>query len=218
MGLVPLPVTVYQDVLCAWGYLAELRLETLAPEFGAEVHWTFRPFPLLARSGSLSDAERARWIQEINQARLEPDGCALKIDLWAQDDCPTSSLRPLLGVEAAGLQGEPARSRMVRALQRAALEQGINVSRLDVLLELASAISLDVDRFSIALNTARLRRLLLAERDLARGRGVTGVPTLVVADRWMICGLRDAGEYRRYLQMCIKRQAERRDAFERVLH
>src|SRR5262249_18168041 len=218
MGLAPLPVTVYQDVLCAWGYLAELRLEALAPEFGAEVHWTFRPFPLRASSSALTAAERTRWIQEIDQARLEPDGRALKVDLWTQDDCPTSSLRPLIAVEAAGLQGEQSRSQMVRALQRAALEQGINVSRLDVLLELGSALSLDVDRFSVALNSARLRRLLLAERDLSRERGVTGVPTLVVAARWMICGLRSTGEYRRYLQMCIKRHGERRDAFERVLH
>ena len=218
MGLVPLPVTVYQDVLCAWSYLAGLRLDALAPEFGATVHWTLRPFPLRARSNSLTAAERTRWIQEIDQARLETDGRALKVDLWTQDDCPTSSLRPLIAVEAAGLQGERSRSHMARALQRAALEQGVNVSRLDILLELASAVSLDVDRFSMALHSARLRRLLLAERDLARERGVTGVPTLVVAGRWMICGLRETGEYRRYLQMCIKRHAERRDASERVLH
>jgi|SRR5215831_14503808 len=218
MGRAPLPVTVYQDILSAWGYLAELRLQTLAAEFGAEVHWTFRPFPLLARSSSLTEAERTRWIEEINQARAESDGRALRVDLWTQDDCPNSSLRPLIAVEAAGLQGERARSQMARALQRAALEQSINVSRMDVLLELASAAALDVDRFSVALNSPRLRRLLLAERDLARERGVNGVPTLVVAGRWMICGLREMGEYRRYLQMCIKRHAERRVAFERVLH
>src|SRR5262249_32352613 len=218
MGLSPLPVTVYQDVLCAWSYLAELRLEALAPEFGADVDWTFRPFPLRVRSSCLTAEERAQWIQEIDRARLEPEGRALRTELWTQADCPSSSLRPLLAVEAAGLQGERPRRRMVRALHWAALEQGINVSRTDVLLELACAVSLEVDRFSTALNSARLRRLLLAEWNLARERGVTGVPTLVVAGRWMICGLREPGDYRRYLQMCIKRHAERQGAFARVLH
>jgi predicted DsbA family dithiol-disulfide isomerase len=218
MVINPVTITVYQDVLCAWGYLAELRLEPLEAELGANVRWNFRPFPLRARSMSMTCREKQEWIDEINRARLENDGGQLKSDLWLQNDCPTSSLRPLLAVEAAGLQGERSRRRMTRALQRAALEQGINVTRMDVILELASALGLDVDRFSMAWVSTRLRRMILAERGLARERGVTGVPTLVVAGRWMICGLRETLEYRRYILMCLKKDTERRAAFERVVH
>jgi predicted DsbA family dithiol-disulfide isomerase len=218
MVINPLAITVYQDVLCAWGYLAELRLEQLEAELGPNVQWNFRPFPLRARSISMTGREKERWIDEINRARLESDGGQLKLDLWLQNECPTSSLRPLLAVEAAGLQGQRLRRRMARALQRAALEQGINVARMDVILELASALGLDVDRFSLALVSTRLRRMILAERNLARERGVTGVPTLVVGGRWMICGLRETAEYRRYILMCLKKHTERRAAFERVVH
>ncbi len=160
MVINPVTITVYQDVLCAWGYLAELRLEPLEAELGTNVRWNFRPFPLRARSMSMTCRDKQEWIDEINRARLENDGGQLKSDLWLQNDCPTSSLRPLLAVEAAGLQGE----------------------------------------------------------HLARERGVTGVPTLVVAGRWMICGLRETLEYRRYILMCLKKDTERRAAFERVVH
>jgi predicted DsbA family dithiol-disulfide isomerase len=218
MFINPVTITVYQDVLCAWSYLAELRLEPLEAELGTNVRWNFRPFPLRARSMSLTQREKQEWVNEINRARLETDGGQLKSDLWLQSDCPTSSLRPLLAVEAAGLQGERSRRRMTRALQRAALEQGINVTRMDVTLELASALGLNMDRFSMALVSTRLRRMILAERDLARERGVSGVPTLVVAGRWMICGLRETLEYRHYIMMCLKKDTERRASFERVVH
>jgi predicted DsbA family dithiol-disulfide isomerase len=89
---------------------------------------------------------------------------------------------------------------------------------MDVTLELASALGLNMDRFSTALVSTRLRRMILAERDLARERGVSGVPTLVVAGRWMICGLRETLEYRHYIMMCLKKDTERRASFERVVH
>jgi len=89
---------------------------------------------------------------------------------------------------------------------------------MDVILVLASALGLDVDGFSMAWVSTRLRRMILAEGDRARERGVTGVPTLVVAGRWMICGLRETLEYRRYILMCLKKDTERRAAFERVVH
>src|SRR5258708_20474331 len=142
MVINPVTITVYQDVLCAWGYLAELRLEPLEAEIGTKVRWKFGPFPLRARSMLMTGREKQEWIDEINRARLENDGGQLKSDLWLQSDCPTSSLRPLLAVEAAGLEGERSRRKMARALQPAAFEQGINVARIAVVLERSSAFGL----------------------------------------------------------------------------
>lgn len=78
--------------------------------------------------------------------------------------------------------------------------------------------ALGPDRFSLAFVSTHLRRIILAERDRARERVVTGVPTLVVAGRWMICGLRETPEYRRYILMCLKKHTERQAAFERLVH
>ncbi len=41
-----LSVLLYQDVLCAWSYLADLRLAPLREELRQVVHFRTRPFPL----------------------------------------------------------------------------------------------------------------------------------------------------------------------------
>ncbi len=76
-------------------------------------------------------------------------------------------------------------------MQRAALEQGVNVARTDVVFELASRVGLSMNDFSAAFHSEETRRLILDEHRLAASRGVRGVPTLVIGGRWMICGLRD---------------------------
>ena len=134
-------------------------------------------------------------------------------------DPPRSTLPPLLALEAAAVQGEERRQAFCRAMLRAALEEGINVARSDVILELASAAGLEMERFVACYQSPVLRRLILEERRLARARGVNGVPTLVIAGKWMICGLREVAEYRRYLVMCMRRlSSERGSQTEPVLH
>ena len=88
-------------------------------------------------------------------------------------------------------------------MQRAALEQGVNVTRTDVVFELASRVGLAMNHFSAAYHSEETRKLILDEHPLASSRGVRGVPTLVIAGRWMVCGLRDVAEYREHILTCM---------------
>src|SRR5262249_39621817 len=110
---------------------------------------------------------------------------------------------PLVAIEAAGLQGAWARSVFVEAMRRAALENGINVARPDVALELAAAVGLEMGRFAAADRSLHTRRLVLQEHRSAGERCITRVPTLIINRRWMICGLRSPSEYRRHLRACL---------------
>jgi predicted DsbA family dithiol-disulfide isomerase len=214
-----LSLVLYQDVFCAWSYLAELRLAALQNELGKAVHLSISPYPVRVADDPLTRAERASWIEESRQAHAEPEGGRIRADLWLGLDPPRSTLPPLLALEAAAVQGEERRQLFCRAMLRAALEGGINVARSDVILELASAAGLEMDRFVACYQSPMLRRLILEERQLARARGVNGVPTLVIAGRWMISGLREVAEYRRYLVMCMRKlSSERGSQPERVLH
>jgi predicted DsbA family dithiol-disulfide isomerase len=104
-------------------------------------------------------------------------------------------------------------------MQRAALEQGVNVSRTDVVFELASRVGLAMNDFSAAFHSEETRRLILDEHRLAASRGVRGVPTLVIGGRWMICGLRDLSEYREHILACLgKLAAPRAGSSERLVH
>jgi len=122
-------------------------------------------------------------------------------------------------LEAARLQGPQARTFLARAMQRAALEQGVNVTRTDVIFELASRVGLNMSPFSAAFHSEDTRKLILDEHALAASRGVRGVPTLVIGGRWMVCGLREAAEYREHILSCMgKLAAPRSGSSERLVH
>jgi len=215
----PLEIAVYQDVFCAWCYLADARLEPLRLELGEAVRWSWRPYALRIPDSALSERERAAWSAEILRAKREPDGSRLTDALWTGADAPRSSVLPLMALEAARLQGKDAFHAFMGAVRRAALEQAVNVARPDVLFEIAGALRLDMNRFSAAFQSPETRRLVVEEYRIAADRGIPGAPAVVIGNRWMICGLREASEYRTLVLECLnKRLASRRRAAEQLLH
>lgn len=217
----PLQITVYQDVLCSWCYLADLRLESLKQEFGDVVRWRVRPYPLRLHDKRPTEKEVRGLTEEVRRAQQEPEPAAklLTTELWQGSDAPRSSIPALTALEAARLQGPTARAYLARAMQRAALEQGVNVTRTDVIFELASRVGLNMSPFSAAYHSPDTRKLILDEHQLAASRGVRGVPTLVIAGRWMVCGLREVSEYREHILTCLgKLYTPRSGSPERVVH
>jgi predicted DsbA family dithiol-disulfide isomerase len=204
-----LEIAVYQDVFCAWCYVAEARLEPLRRELGEAVRWSFRPYALRLEDTPLTPKERSDCIRELEAAQQEKEGARLSSELWTQEEPPRSSIPPLLALEAARLQGADALGGLLGALRRAALEQGVDVSRTDVLLEIAGALGLDLNRFIAAFQSPQTRRLVLQEHRLAHQRGVRGVPSLVLDNRWMISGLREVEDYRSLILGCLRKHAQR---------
>ena len=217
----PLQITVYQDVLCSWCYLADLRLESLKHEFGDILRWRVRPYPLRLQDKRPTEKELRGLTEEVRRAQQEPEPVAklLSTELWQGGDAPRSSIPALAALEAARLQGPTARAHLARAMQRTALEQGVNVTRTDVIFELANRVGLDMGPFSAAYNSEDTRKLILDEHQLAANRGVRGVPTLVIAGRWMVCGLREVSEYREHILTCLgKLHSPRSGSSERMVH
>jgi predicted DsbA family dithiol-disulfide isomerase len=216
----PLQIVLYQDVLCGWCYVADRRLELLRQEFGELVRWRTRPFPLRLKDAVPTEKELRALCRELDRAQAEPEGAPISSALWRSADPPRSSLPALVALEAARLQGREARDALWASLQRAALELSVNVSRSDVLLELAHASGLEMGRFVPAFQSDQVRRLVMNEHRLASGRGVRGVPALVIGERWMISGVREVHEYRRHILDCLSRQAfgDADPSGERLVH
>ena len=212
-------VLVYQDVLCPWSWLVELRLTPLQRELADVVRFVPRPYPLRPMESLPSEEEIARAVKDLEAARREREGLPLRPDLWTSGDPPRSSVEPLAALEAARLQGEAARLELQTRLRHAALEQGLNVTRPDVVFELAARCGLQMNRFAAAFGSPQTRRLIREEYRLARDRGVRRVPTVVIANRWMMSGLRETGEYRDHLLGCVgKLERARTPALERLVH
>ena len=214
----PLQIVVFHDVLCAWSYLVDQRLTALRGELKDLIRIIPRPYALRRGEALPTQKEISETLKEITRARKEPDGHLIRPDLWTSEDPPRSSVPALAALEAARLQGPEAYLALSTSLKRAAIEQGINVSRTDVIYEIASRTGLQMNRFSAAFASPSTHRLIHEEHRLATERGVKGAPTLVIAGRWMVSGLRDAAEYREHVLSCLSKLTRQGGTGEHLLH
>src|SRR5712664_1201498 len=124
-------LVLYHDVLCAWCYVADARLEYLRDEYGASVRFRYKGYPLRPGQELPDRKERAVLARHFRRVAKEKEGRGVVPDLWTSCDPPSSSLPPLIALEAALSEGEEAQRQLLRALREAAFLRGFNVSRRD---------------------------------------------------------------------------------------
>jgi predicted DsbA family dithiol-disulfide isomerase len=158
------------------------------------------PFPLRVEPAAMSKGERRALVATARRAAKEPEARGTTPDLWASDDPPLSSIPVLCALFAARLQGDAREAALLDALREAALVRGVNVTRTDVLLELAERAGVDLARFCTALSAPATERRVreLFEEQVASGIG--GAPALIIGDEWLVAGARRADEYRNILR------------------
>jgi predicted DsbA family dithiol-disulfide isomerase len=200
----PVEVVLYHDVLCSWCYLAGARLESLRDEYEDALKWSLRPYPLRPESQLPGKKERQILARHYRRIAKESEGKGVKPDLWVGEDPPASSLPPLMALEAALAQGPAVQRELLRAMRQAAFVEGINVSRRDVQLELASRVGLDLQGFIEALDDSSLEQSVTDSAEEAESLGIHGVPALVIGGEWLMQGCRDASEYRHVLDKYLR--------------
>lgn len=199
-----LELTLYHDVLCSWCYLADARLDSLRDEYGPMVRWRFRPYPLRPENQLPDKKQRAVLARHFRRVAREQEGRGVKADLWTGEDPPSSSLPPLVALEAALSQGTEMQRALLKAMRRKAFVEGINVARRDVLVEVAAQEGLDVSRFLERLDDPRLVQEVNASVDEAEALGIKGVPALVIGGEWLMQGCRDLSEYRQVIDKYLR--------------
>lgn len=193
----PIELVLHHDVLCPWSALAESRLRLLVEEFDGALRLELSPFATRVEERLPSAREALAAVRAIRKVAREPEGSGFKADLWRSGDPPRSSLPPLVAMEAARiLGGEAGQDRMLAAMRRAAFRHGLNITRDDVLLELAERCGLDTARFATAFASQGTRRLVTSRIEQASFRGVASVPAVVIGGEWIVSGARSVDDYR----------------------
>jgi len=154
--------------------------------------------------------------RHFRRVAREREGKDIKADLWTGADPPSSSLPPLVALEAALPQGPALQRRLLKAMRRAAFALGINVARRDVQLELAGQVGLDVAPFAERLDDLRLEQDVTDSVDEAESLGIKGVPALVIGGEWLMQGCRDLTEYRQVIDKYLRERVAA--AQVRVMH
>ena len=199
-----LEVVLWHDVLCAWCYVADARLDFLRDEYAGMVRFRLKPYPLRPDNQLPDKKERNALARSVRKVAREPEGKGIKPDLWTGQDPPHSSLPPLIALEAALSQGPQLQRELLAAMRVAAFLRGINVARRDVQLELAAKVGLDLPRFIQALDDPRTEEAIEDASAVADSVEIKGVPALVIGGEWLMQGCRELSEYRQVVEKYLR--------------
>jgi predicted DsbA family dithiol-disulfide isomerase len=200
-------VTLYHDVFCAWSYIADQRLQALQDEYGAEVRFSWRPFPLRPEAIAADKRERGLFARHFRRAAREPEGKGVVPDLWTGNDPPSSSLPPLIALEAARRESPEKQRELLLSMRRAVFLRGVNVARLDVQLELAESVGLDTASLLLRLEHPSASLAVAESVREAEAMGIHGVPALVIGDEWLMQGCREVSEYREVINKYLREKS-----------
>lgn len=194
-----LEITLHTDPLCCWSWGMEPQLRRLRYGFAGRIAWRLRMGGMIGDWASygdpLNDIHRPvqmgpLWVQAATVTGMPADAT-----IWVRDP-PASSWPACLAVTAAGLQSAASADIVMRGLQEAVMLEGRNISRAEVVAEVAQAMAaarpdlLDPARLVRDMDGAEARAALKEDVREARFRGITRFPGL---------GLRRPGAEPRWL-------------------
>ncbi len=212
-----LTIDIYSDVMCPWcaiGYgQLQKALGELNGEIDAEIRW--RPFELnpdmpvqgeqqeahLQRKYGRS-AEEGSKVRGQMKAIAESAGVSLSYEgpneggadappamMWNTRDC-----HKLLGF-ALEQAGPDVQTQLKLALFKAHFNERKPLADREVLLDIAASVGLHRAAAKAALDDAELEARVVAEQQQAWDFNITGVPAMIVADKFMIPGAQSPETY-----------------------
>lgn len=187
---------ILSDPICPWCYIGKAHLDRALearPNHRFEIEWhPFQLNPDMPEAGmdrreylETKFGGRAQAVSVYAKIEEAAIAAGLKIDFSRIDRTPNTINAHRL-IHWAGLEGR--QTAAVTRLFKAYFEDGQDIGNRDVLLKIAEGIEMD---------RAVTQRLLDSDADLddirardahARERGVTGVPTFVIANQHVVPG------------------------------
>lgn len=167
----------YYDVVCPFAYLASTRIADLAAEAGVQLEW--KPILLGGVLRAVGAPDVPMQTMPAAKARLTVLDALRQADLAGVPlRFPDSHPRRTVNAMRLLLAADPeVRPRLTADLYRAYWADGLDVSDLTVLRQLAAPYGLDVDRL---VQDPPVRQALFDATAEAVDRGVFGVPTVEV--------------------------------------
>ncbi|HEU4886114.1 MAG TPA: DsbA family protein [Longimicrobium sp.] len=182
------PVVVFSDFACPFSYVTEAALRRM--QSAGEVEATHLAWELYPAPAPIPPIDAGEWM-----AALRPLADELGIALRVPAPVRTRKAHEAAAFAASKGVG-PA---MREALFAAHFAEGRDIGRIDVLVEIGTALGLDASELKVVLDVDAFAARIAAEQDAARRAGVQGVPTLVVGTgdeaRWLV-GARPFAELR----------------------
>lgn len=137
-------ITYYTDPLCCWSWALESQLEKLRARYGERLSWRYCMGGLIPDWNSYNDP-----VNSISRPVQMGPLCmeirhrfqvTINDRIWMTDP-PASSYPACIAVKAMGLQSAQAEEEYLSALRHAAMDEGLNIARTDMLINIAERIT-----------------------------------------------------------------------------
>ncbi|MEX2123817.1 MAG: DsbA family oxidoreductase [Woeseia sp.] len=191
-----LQVDIIADLICPWCYLGKRRLDDalLAVHGPSVVNWyPFQLNPTMPESGmGFEEYLAARF---GDSAALQPalahltatgaaEGINFRFDRISHIPNTLNAHRVMKLGETAGVGA----SGLAENILRGFFEEGLDISRRDVLLDIGSRSGLTTQSINKTLDDEASRQAVLAQEAQVRRSGVTGVPDFLINKKLFVIG------------------------------
>lgn len=210
-------IDVWSDVVCPWCYLGKRRLDAALDgiEGGEDIEVRWRAFQLdptaSTEPGPLQPAIDAKYgagAFESMSARLSALGAEDGID-YRWDEIQRVSSRAALDLVAwvESEQGSEAAERLHDRLFRAYFTEGANIADPESLVRWAEDVGIDRSLAAEAVAAGAGAGAVDADLVQAGQRGISGVPSFVFEDTWMVSGAQDVETLRSVIEQIREKLA-----------
>lgn len=177
-------VTFYTDPLCCWSWAFDPHWKKLLQQYGDLIRYEYVMGGMIPRWDNYNDPLNAVskpiqmgpvWMHasEITQVKMSHI-------IWAIDP-PSSSYPPSIAVKTVGLQSEKASEQYLHNIRKVLMEEGVNISKTDILLALAHELKyedFDVNKFMDDWRNGRGQESFRQDLKKTKYHGVGRFPTL----------------------------------------
>jgi predicted DsbA family dithiol-disulfide isomerase len=193
-------IDIVSDTVCPWCFIGKRRLERaflLRPDMQFNIHWrAYRLDPSVPAEGldrkaymkaKFGDNPNRQAMADALQAAGRSEDIAFNFDAIARTPNTLDSHRVIRWAGGAGLQND-----VVERLFTAYFEDGRDIGNRDVLVEIASDVGMDSALVADLLGQGEDRELIEREDALAHRMGISGVPTFIFENKYLVSGAQDA--------------------------
>lgn len=159
-----LEIVYYTDPLCCWSWAFEPQWRKLRYEFRDLILWRYCMGGLIPDWKHYNDAvnsiSRPSQMGPLWYEARQISGMPIYDKLWSEDP-PGSSFPSCVAVKCAALQSRQAEEDYLRLLREAAMLEGKNIAKREVLLDIATSLEA---RNSVDFDSNRFERDLLSKK------------------------------------------------------
>jgi predicted DsbA family dithiol-disulfide isomerase len=205
-------IDIVSDTVCPWCFIGKRKLESalvLRPDIPYDVRWrAYRLDPTIPRGGvdrkaymkaKFGDTPRSTAMGDALRAAGDSVNIAFDFDRIEKRPDTIDSHRLIRWSASTGKQND-----VVERLFAAYFEQGRDIGDPNVLKEIATEAGMDADLVGDLLAGDDDRQTIEHEDMLAHRMGISGVPTFIFENKYMISGAHDADKLVRVIDKVVE--------------